>query len=92
MEMAKQRLRHYRSIEAEKRQMEEQPEKQDESDRLFVTFSAEEIGKIVVSIIRGVERKEAIRAMPRYTREQHRVYAAFYEQLKEAIDWAWRQK
>jgi hypothetical protein len=72
--------------------MDEQPEKQDETDRLFVTFSAEEIGRIVVSIIRGVERKAAIQAMPRYTKEQYRIYAAFYEQLKEAIDWAWRNE
>lgn len=70
--------------------MEEQPEKQDESDRLFVTFTAEEIGKIVVAIIKGVERRAAIRAMPRYTREQHSVYSAFYDGLKEAIDWAWK--
>ncbi len=70
--------------------MEEQTEKQDENGRLFVTFTAEEIGKIVVSIIKGVERRAAIRAIPRYTREQYKVYAAFYEQLKEAIDWAWK--
>jgi hypothetical protein len=56
--------------------MDEQPEKQDETDRLFLTFSAEEIGRIVVAIIRGVERKAAIRAMPRYTKEQHKVYAS----------------
>jgi hypothetical protein len=31
--------------------MDEQPEKQDEADRLFLTFSAEERGKIVVAII-----------------------------------------
>ncbi len=42
--------------------MEEQTEKQDENGRLFVTFTAEEIGKIVVSIIKGVERRAAIRA------------------------------
>jgi hypothetical protein len=72
--------------------MDDQPEKQDETDRLFVTFSAEEIGKIVVSIIRGVERKAAIRAMPRYSKEQYKVYAAFYDQLKEAIDWAWQER
>jgi hypothetical protein len=70
--------------------MEEQTEKQDETDRLFLTFSAEEIGRVVVSIIRDVERKAVIRAMPRYTKEQYKVYAAFYDQLKEAIDWAWR--
>jgi len=61
-----------------------------EEDRLFLTFSAEEIGKIVVAIIRGVERREAIRAMPRYTEEQHTVYATFTSNSKEAIDWAWR--
>jgi hypothetical protein len=65
--------------------MEEHTEKQDETDRLFLTFSAEEIGRIVVAIIRCVERKAAIRAMPRYTREQHRVYAAFYDQLHEVL-------
>jgi hypothetical protein len=70
--------------------MEKQHEEQDESDRLFVTFTAEEIGQLVVSIIKGVERKAAIRAMPRYTKEQYKVYAAFFDQLKEAIDWAWK--
>ena len=70
--------------------METQPEKPDDGDRLFVTFTAEAIGKIVVSIIRDVERKAAIRAMPRYSKEQYKVYAAFYDQLKEAIDWASR--
>ena len=70
--------------------MDEQPEKQDETERLFVTFSAEEIAQLVAAIIRGVERKAAIRAIPRYTKAQHKVYAAFYEQLKEAIDWAWK--
>jgi hypothetical protein len=63
---------------------------EEDSDRLFLTFSAEELGKIVVAIIRGVERREAIRAMPRYTREQYKVYAAFFDGLKEAIDWAWK--
>lgn len=72
-------------------QTEKQDEKQDGTDRLFVTFSAEEIGQIVVAIIRGVERTAAIQAMPRYTKEQHTVYAAFYDQLKEAIDWAWKE-
>jgi hypothetical protein len=72
--------------------MEGNTEKQDESDRLFLTFTAEEIGKIVVTIIKGVERRTAIRAMPRYTREQYKVYAAFYDGLKEAIDWAWKNE
>ncbi len=60
-----------------------------EEDRLFLTFSAEEIGKIAVMIIKGVERREAIRAIPRYTREQHKEYAAFYDGLKDAIEMAW---
>jgi hypothetical protein len=71
--------------------MEGHTDKQDdETDRLFVTFTAEEIARIVVSIIKGVERKTAIRAMPRYTKENYKVYATFYDDLKEAIDWAWR--
>jgi hypothetical protein len=70
--------------------MEEQTEKQDEGDRLFVTFTAEEIAQIVVIIIKGVEHKAAIRAMPRYSKEQHKLYSAFYDDLKEAIDWAWK--
>ena len=70
--------------------METQPEKQDDGDRLFVTFTAEEIAKIVVSIIRGVERTAAIQAMPRYSKEQHAVYATFFDDLHEAIDWAWK--
>ena len=64
-------------------------EQEEESDRLFLTFSAEEIGEIAVAIIKGVERSEAIKAMPRYSREQHKVYAAFYEQFKESLDRAW---
>jgi hypothetical protein len=67
-------------------------EQEDEHDRLFLTFSAEELGTIVVLIIRGIERSIAIRAMPRYTQEMHREYSAVYEQLKEAIDWAWYGK
>jgi hypothetical protein len=69
--------------------MTEQEPEQDESDRLFVTFSAEELGQIVVLIIKGIDRSIAVRAMPRYSQEQHREYTAFYEQLKDAIDWAW---
>jgi hypothetical protein len=65
---------------------------EDGNDRLYLTFSAEEVGKIAVSILRGIERKEAVHAMLRYTKEQYKVYAAFYDQLKEAIDWAWKEK
>jgi hypothetical protein len=72
--------------------MEEHVENQDESDRLFLTFSAEELGTIVVLIIKGIDRSIAIRAMPRYSQEQHKVYEEFYEQLREAIDWAWYGK
>ncbi len=57
-----------------------------EEDRLYLTFSAEEIGKIAVMIIKRVERREAIRSMPRYTRVQHREFAAFYDQLREVIE------
>jgi hypothetical protein len=72
--------------------MDEQDEKQDEGDRLFLTFSAEDLGLIVVLIIKGVERSLAVRAMPHYTEEQHDEYEAFYDQLRDAIDWAWYQK
>jgi hypothetical protein len=65
---------------------------EEETDRLFVTFSAEELARIVVSIIKGVERDEAIRAMPRYTKEQHGAYRAFYEQLKEGIEITWQEE
>ncbi len=61
-----------------------------EEDRLFLTFSAEEIGMVAVMIIKGIERSEAIKSMPRYTKEQHSVYSAFYEQFKEALDRAWK--
>jgi hypothetical protein len=64
---------------------------EEESDRLFVSFSVEEIARIVVMIIKGVERREVIRGMPRYTVEQHGLYAAFYEQLKEGIDITWSE-
>jgi hypothetical protein len=64
---------------------------EDERDRLFVTFSAEEVAPIVVAIIKGVERREVIRGMPRYNAEQHAAYAAFYEQLKEGIDISWEE-
>jgi len=57
-----------------------------DTDALFLTFSAEEVSKISVLIIQKVERKDAIRAMPRYTRKQHRVFAAFFDQLKEVLD------
>jgi hypothetical protein len=72
--------------------MTEHHEEQDEGDRLFLTFSAEDLGLIVVSIIKGIERSTAIRAMPHYREEQHREYEAFYDQLREAIDWAWYGK
>jgi hypothetical protein len=65
-------------------------EQEDEADRLFITFTAEEVALIVVAIIKGVERKVAISTMPRYSWKQHRVYAAFYDQMKDAIDWAWK--
>jgi hypothetical protein len=64
---------------------------EEQSDRLFVTFTAEEIGRIVVAIIKGVERYEAIRAMPRYSPEQYEAYAAFYDQLKEGIEITWQE-
>jgi hypothetical protein len=67
-------------------------EQEEESDRLFLTFSAEELGTIVVLIIKGVDKSIAVRAMPRYTSEQHQEYQAFFEQLQEAIDWAWYGK
>jgi hypothetical protein len=69
-----------------------QQQSDDDADRLFLTFSAEDLGLIVVSIIKGVERSIAIRAMPHYTQEQHHEYEAFYDQLRDAIDWAWYQK
>jgi hypothetical protein len=72
--------------------MQYMPEQDDERDRLFLTFSAEDLGLIVVSIIKGIERNIAIRAMPHYSQEQHEVYKAFYDQLREAIDWAWYEK
>jgi hypothetical protein len=56
------------------------------SEDLFPTFTAEEIGKVAVSIIKGVERDEAIKAMPRYSPQQHKVYADFYNNLKAAIE------
>jgi hypothetical protein len=60
--------------------MEGHTDKQDdETDRLFVTFTAEEVALIVVAIIKGVERKVAISTMPRYSWKQHRLYAAFYD-------------
>jgi hypothetical protein len=51
----------------------------------FPTFSAEEVGKVAVMIVQGVERSKAIRAMPRYTRKQHKVFGAFYDQLRESM-------
>ena len=58
----------------------------DKTDALFLTFSVEEVGKIAVLIIKGVERKQAIRSMPRYTKKQHREFAAFFDELKAVID------
>jgi hypothetical protein len=55
------------------------------TDKLFLTFSAEELGKVAALIIKGVERKEAIRSMPRYTRKQHKEFAQFYDELKRSI-------
>jgi hypothetical protein len=55
------------------------------SDPLSLTLSAEEVGRVALLIIRGVERKEAIRAMPRYSRKQHKEYALFYDQLKDVL-------
>jgi hypothetical protein len=63
----------------------------DTTDALFLTLSAEEIGKVAVLIIKGVERSQAIRAMPRYTRKQHKEYAAFYDQLREAMERAQKE-
>jgi hypothetical protein len=59
---------------------------EDATDALFLTFSAEEIGKIAVLIITGIERKAAIPAMPRYTKTQHKDFALFYDRLKGALD------
>jgi hypothetical protein len=64
---------------------------EEQSDRLFVSFSAEEIARIVVAIIKGVDRRDIIRGMPRYSPEQYAVYSAFYDQLKEGIDITWNE-
>jgi len=63
------------------KQAQKQPE-----DGMFLTLTAEEVGKVAVLIIQGVERGKAIRAMPRYTRKQHKEFAAFYDQLKAVLD------
>jgi hypothetical protein len=56
------------------------------SEDLFLTFSAEEVGKIAVTIIKGTESDEAIRAMPRYSPQQHKAYAVFYDALKATLE------
>ena len=61
-------------------------EEMDDSDALYLTFSAEEVGKIAVMIIQKVERKVAIRSMPRYSSKEHRAFASFYDQLREAME------
>jgi hypothetical protein len=66
--------------------MPKQTQKPDDStEALFLTFSAEELGKVAVLIIKGVERGKAIRAMPRYSRKQHKEFAAFFDQLRESM-------
>jgi hypothetical protein len=50
-----------------------------------IQFSADEVGRIAVMIVNGTERGKAIRAMPRYTRKQHKYYAAYYDLLKEVM-------
>lgn len=61
-------------------------EEMEDSEALYLTFSAEEVGKIAVLIIQKVERKVAIRSMPRYSRKQHKEFASFYDQLKAAME------
>lgn len=56
------------------------------SDALYMTLSAEEIGQVAALIIKKVARSKAIHSMPRYTKRQHAEYAAFYEQLKESME------
>jgi hypothetical protein len=48
-------------------------------------FSAEEVGRIAVSIVQGMERGKAIRAMPRYSRKQHKAFATYYDSLKAVL-------
>jgi energy-coupling factor transporter ATP-binding protein EcfA2 len=48
-------------------------------------FTLEEIGVITAHIAAGTERTTAIRAMPRYSRKQHTLYAAYYDRLKKAM-------
>jgi hypothetical protein len=63
-----------------------QPQKQSEiADAMFLTLTAEEVGKVAVLIIQGVERSKAIREMPRYNRKQHKEFSAFYDQLKASM-------
>jgi hypothetical protein len=52
---------------------------------LFPTFTAEEMGRIAVAIIKGVDREDAIKALPRYTPQQHEAYAKFYDDLNAII-------
>ena len=64
----------------------------EQEERLFLTLTAEEIGQGAVLIIRKIERSEAIRLMPRYTREQHAAYAGFFDELREAMEKAWGEQ
>jgi hypothetical protein len=57
----------------------------DERIPVAFEFTAEEVGRIAVSIIQGVERSKAIRAMPGYSRKQHRTFALFYDTLKAIL-------
>jgi hypothetical protein len=61
---------------------------EDRTDAIYLTFSATEVGIIAMLIIRGVERRQAIRSMPRYTRRQYTEFSAFYDQLREAMEQA----
>ena len=61
---------------------------EERADAVYLTFSAAEVGIIAMLIIRGVQRRQAIRTMPRYTRQKHREFAAFYDQLREAMELA----
>ena len=58
-----------------------------DTDALFLTLTAEEVGRITVMIIKGVERDIAIRAMPHYSDKKREEYEALYDQLREAIEW-----
>jgi hypothetical protein len=50
-------------------------------------FSVEEIAQIAAMIARADKGKtEVVQAMPRYSGRKHKAYAAYYEQLRAAID------